>query len=69
MTERTQDTRERLEDQYHQIEQQVDQTRAQLQEFNDKAVTFIRENPGWCVIGAVAVGYVVGRMASRRWLA
>lgn len=62
------DPREILEEQYHNIEQHVVQTREQLQQFNEQAVTFIRQNPGWCILGAVAVGYVVGRMASKRWL-
>ncbi len=68
VNDQNQDTRERLEDQYHNIEQQVVQTRAQLQEFNEQAVSFIRQNPGWCIVGAVTVGYLVGRMASKRWL-
>lgn len=68
VNDETPDTRERLEEQYHSIEQQVVQTRAQLQEFNEQAVTFIRQNPGWCILGAVTVGYLVGRMASKRWL-
>ncbi len=68
VNDETPDTRERLEEQYHNIEKQVVQTRAQLQEFNEQAVTFIRQNPGWCILGAVTVGYLVGRMASKRWL-
>jgi ElaB/YqjD/DUF883 family membrane-anchored ribosome-binding protein len=27
---------------------------------------FIRENPGTCLLGALAVGFVVGRLASRK---
>ena len=68
VNDQTSDTRERLEEQYQNIEQQVVQTRAQLQELNEQAVTFIRQNPGWCILGAVTVGYFVGRMASKRWL-
>lgn len=68
VNDQTTDTRERLEEQYHNIEQQVVETRAQLQELNEQAVSFIRQNPGWCILGAVTVGYVVGRMASKRWL-
>ncbi len=68
VNDQNQDTRERLEEQYQNLEQHVAQTREQLQHFNEQAVTFIRQNPGWCILGAVAVGYVVGRMASKRWL-
>jgi ElaB/YqjD/DUF883 family membrane-anchored ribosome-binding protein len=31
-------------------------------------VSFVRENPVMCLVGAVGVGYFVGRLASRRWL-
>jgi hypothetical protein len=29
-------------------------------------VSFIRANPGTCLLGAVAVGFIIGRIASRR---
>lgn len=65
----SQDVRTRLEHGYRELEHQVDQTKQNIQQFNEQAVRFIQENPGWCLIGAVATGYVLGRMASRRWLA
>jgi hypothetical protein len=33
---------------------------------NTRVVSFIRANPGTCLLGAVAVGFIVGRIASRR---
>ncbi|MBK7863324.1 MAG: hypothetical protein IPJ65_32935 [Archangiaceae bacterium] len=39
---------------------------AQLMDINEKVKGFIRENPGTCLLGALAVGFVVGRIASRR---
>lgn len=62
------DARQRLEDHYRQIERTYDDTRARLEDFNHRAVDFIRENPGVCIVGAVAAGFVIGRLASRRWL-
>jgi ElaB/YqjD/DUF883 family membrane-anchored ribosome-binding protein len=38
----------------------------QLNGVNEKVKTFIRENPGTCLLGALAVGFMVGRLASRR---
>ena len=35
---------------------------------NERIVTLVRRHPVPCVLGAVAVGYFVGRAASRRWL-
>lgn len=45
---------------------QIDEARRNLEEFNTRAVGFIRANPGTCLLGAVAVGFIVGRIASRR---
>jgi ElaB/YqjD/DUF883 family membrane-anchored ribosome-binding protein len=38
----------------------------QLAGVNEKVKSFIRENPGTCVLGALALGFVVGRLASRK---
>ena len=39
---------------------------AQLKSVNEKVKAFIVENPGTCLLGALAVGFVVGRLASRK---
>lgn len=38
----------------------------QLSNVNEKVKSFIKENPGTCLLGALAVGFVVGRLASRK---
>ncbi len=38
----------------------------QLATVNEKVKHFIRENPGTCLLGALAIGFVVGRLASRK---
>lgn len=45
---------------------QIDEARRNIADFNTRAVTFIRANPGTCLVGAVAVGFLIGRLASRR---
>ncbi len=45
---------------------QIDEARQNLVDLNDRMVRFIRANPGTCLLGAVAVGFLVGRIASRR---
>ncbi|MCI0574431.1 MAG: hypothetical protein L0Y66_27170 [Myxococcaceae bacterium] len=44
----------------------LDEARRNLSDFNHRALRFIRENPGTCLLGAVALGFIVGRIASRR---
>lgn len=43
----------------------IDQAKENLAELNERVVEFIKENPGTCLLGALAVGFIVGRIASR----
>lgn len=45
---------------------QIEQARENLTQINNRAITFIRQNPGTCLIGALAFGFIVGKIASRR---
>lgn len=36
-----------------------------LSRLNEGALAFARERPGACVIGAVCLGFIVGKIASR----
>jgi ElaB/YqjD/DUF883 family membrane-anchored ribosome-binding protein len=45
---------------------EVAAARKALEDFNEKAVSFIRERPGTCIAGAVVLGFVLGRLLSRR---
>ena len=61
---------QQLQDKARQIQEnllpQLDEARRNLEDMNTRAVSFIRANPGTCLLGAVAVGFIVGRLASRR---
>jgi len=37
-----------------------------LSSLNDSMTDYIKENPGKCLVGALAVGYLIGKIASRR---
>jgi len=69
LRERARDVQERIEEGFHEMEARYDDARNQLRTLNDQAVEFIRENPALCVAGAVGVGYLIGKLARRRWLA
>jgi hypothetical protein len=45
---------------------QIEEARRNLEEFGVRVTSFIRANPGTCLLGAVALGFIVGRIASRR---
>ncbi|MBX7116739.1 MAG: hypothetical protein K1X64_20605 [Myxococcaceae bacterium] len=38
----------------------------QLTDFNQQAQRFIRANPGACLLGALALGVLMGKLASLR---
>jgi len=44
---------------------QIEEAAQNLTELNTRVVGFIRANPGTCLIGAVAVGFLIGKLASR----
>jgi hypothetical protein len=43
----------------------IEQSRAAVEDAMDTAATFIRERPIVCLAGALAFGYVVGKIVSR----
>ncbi|MBL9038457.1 MAG: hypothetical protein JNG84_08095 [Archangium sp.] len=44
----------------------LEEAQQQLSTLNERVKTFIRENPGTTLLGAAAVGYLLGRWASRK---
>lgn len=44
----------------------LEEVTARLDETNERVKTFIKKNPGTCLLGAAALGFVIGRWASRR---
>ena len=63
MTEKIEETARELS---ARVRPQIDEARKKLESMNTSAVAFIKENPGKCVIGAIAVGFLIGKIASRR---
>ncbi len=49
------------------IAPQIEEARRNLSDLNERAKAFIRERPGTCLVGALAFGFIVGKLASRRW--
>lgn len=45
---------------------QLEQAQAQLMEVNERVKDFIKKNPGSTLLGAAAIGFLVGKWACRR---
>jgi len=58
--------KDRAEEVQARIAPQIEEARERLSGLNTRVVEFIKERPGTCLMGALAFGYVVGRIASRR---
>jgi hypothetical protein len=58
-----------LEDTARQIEErvrpQIDEAKRRLSDFGQQTTSFIKANPGKCLLGALAAGYIIGKIASR----
>jgi ElaB/YqjD/DUF883 family membrane-anchored ribosome-binding protein len=65
-TQRAQELQDRARELQEQLGPGVEQARQNLIELNRRVSGFIRENPGTCLLGAIALGFVVGKFASRR---
>lgn len=52
-------------DQQH-IQEAIENAREQIDQYVETAADFIRERPVLCLAGAAAIGFLVGKLASRR---
>jgi hypothetical protein len=57
---------DRISEVQDRIMPRIDEARRNLADFNSRAVSYIRQNPGTCLLGALAFGFVVGKIAARR---
>jgi hypothetical protein len=62
MTRELEDTAREIEER---VRPQIDEAKRRISAFNDQAVAFIKANPGKCLLGALAAGYIIGKLASR----
>ena len=63
--ETSQQFQDRAREMQQRIAPQLDEARQNLMDFNERAVRFIKERPGTALIGALAFGFVVGKIVSR----
>jgi len=63
MAERIEETARELGER---VRPQIENAKQRLSSLNDSMTDYIKENPGKCLVGALAVGYLIGKLASRR---
>jgi ElaB/YqjD/DUF883 family membrane-anchored ribosome-binding protein len=63
MTEKIEETARELG---ARVKPQIEEARRRMSSLNSSATAYIKENPGKCVIGAIAIGYLIGKLAGRR---
>lgn len=49
-----------------QLQEVMEKARDEVERYVETAADFIRERPVMCVAGALAIGFLVGKIASRR---
>ena len=63
--ETTAEIKSALEEKVADLKVEIEETKKRLSSFGDKVSEYIKQNPGKCVLGAVALGYVIGKIARR----
>lgn len=46
-----------------QVKPHLDEAKRRLSSWNERATAYVKRNPGRCLLGALAVGFVVGKIA------
>lgn len=62
------EVRQSLVEGYHELEERYRDVREQAYALNRRAMKVVDQHPVACVVGAFAVGYVIGKLAKRRML-
>lgn len=47
------------------VRPQIEEAKRRLSTLDDTVTDYIKENPGKCLIGALAVGYLIGKIARK----
>jgi hypothetical protein len=45
------------------VRPQIEDAKKKLSSLNDSAIDYIKKNPGTCLVGAVALGFLIGKIA------
>lgn len=62
MTDQLEQTAREIEER---VRPQIEHAKRKITSLNGQAVSYIKENPGKCLLGAIAAGFIIGRIARR----
>ena len=62
MTSRIEETAQAFEER---LRPQIEEAKRRVSDIGRETRTFIKEHPGACLVGAVALGYLIARIARR----
>lgn len=65
---KAEELKENLVDKYRDFDEKYASPRDKMYAVNDNALRFVEDNPVVAIGVAVGVGYLIGRLASRRWI-
>jgi hypothetical protein len=63
--EMTRDIEDKARELGARVRPQIEDAKRRISSLNDTVTGYIKENPGKCLLGAVALGYVIGKIARR----
>jgi ElaB/YqjD/DUF883 family membrane-anchored ribosome-binding protein len=47
------------------VRPKIEEAQERLESLNEQVTDYIKENPGKCLLGALAVGFLIGKIARR----
>jgi hypothetical protein len=65
MMETTGDIKDVIDDKLADLKIDLEEGRRKLSVYGEKMTDYIKANPGKCVAGAIAVGFLLGKLARR----
>lgn len=63
--EMTRDIEDKARELGARVRPQIEDAKRRISSLNGTVTGYIKENPGKCLLGAVALGYVIGKIARR----
>lgn len=63
--DQTENLQQKARDVQERLQPQIADARRSLDDLNSRVVGFVKERPGACLLGALAFGFIIGRIASR----